>query len=389
MTIRRIIYFRARGNRLNDFVNAVRRSDIRCYSQRYMYEEYTGQIYYSDLDKMNILAGEYNTELTVDGYGGKAYKVFQYKKRYGFFAGILLLFFFVGYISNTVVKIEINGNQNIDKNYILSILAQSGLEKGKYIPSIDLEKCENELELKHKNIGWSSIRRSGCRIVVDIHEIGETPSTVKNNIPCNIISTRDALIVSVYAEKGQCRVQQGDAVSKGDVIISGILSGDTDTYRIVHANGKVTGEYYENQKFTQYFTGKDKVYYSQKRKNYFEFFGFKIPLFIGEINVGDADYTENTEFIKVVGKEIPIGITSADYKYYRWDEVQYNIEQASAKIEEQIALFEKNFYSGCEIAGKNIIKNKYEDRIEYEVEYIIHGEIGTEGNLFSDKQVIQ
>ena len=385
MSIRRIIYFRARGNRLNDFVNAVRRSDIRCYSQRYMNEEYTGQIYYSDLDKMNILAGEYNTELTIDGYAGTAYRVFRYKKRYGFFVGIVVLVFFISFFSNTVVKIEVNGNNSIAKEQILSTLAESGLKKGKYIPSINLEKCQNELQLKQKNIGWTSIRRSGCRIVVDIHEIGDTPSTVKSNIPCNIISTRDAIIVSVLAKDGVCRVSKGDAVSKGEIIISGVITNNPDTYRIVHAQGSVVGEYYENHKFTQFFTGKEKKYYSEKRRNYFEFFGFKIPLFLGSTENMNTDYSENTQYFSVFGTELPIGITSADYKYFRWDEVEYDIEQASVKIDEQIALFEKNFYNNCKIAGKNIIKNKFEDRMECEVEYIIHGNIATEGNLFSEK----
>ncbi len=387
MSIRRIVYFRARGNRLNDFVNAVRRSDIRCYCQRYMYEEYTGQIYYSDLYKMNILAGEYNTELIIEGYAGKAYRVIRYKKRYGFFIGILVMFLFVGYITNTVVKIEINGNTSITQEQILEVLAESGLEKGTFIPSVNLEKCENVLKLKNKNIGWSSIRRSGCRIVVDIHEIGDTPSTVKNNIPCNIVATRDALIVSVLTQNGVCHVQRGDAVSKGDVIISGILSGATDTYKIVRAQGTAIGEYYEKQNFTQYLTGKEKVYYSEVRKNYFEFFGFKIPLFLGSIETTDSDYSEDTTYLSVMGSELPIGLTNVDYKYFRWDQAEYDIDQAAQKMDQQIEMFEKNFYSDCDIAGKNITKNKFDDRLEYEVEYIIHGNIATEGNLFAEKPI--
>ena len=153
MKIRRIIYFRARGNNLIKFVNQVRNSEIICTGQQYKNEEYTGQIYASDMEKLQNLAEKCNTEIFIDGYDGKIFKVMKYRVRYGIAAGFIIMIFFIFIMSNVVVKIEIRGNHNINDSQIISVLSEIGIEKGKFIPALDLASCEQRMKLMLNNTG--------------------------------------------------------------------------------------------------------------------------------------------------------------------------------------------------------------------------------------------
>jgi len=382
MSIRRMVYFRARGNRLCDFINAVRRSDIRCYSQRCIYEEYTGQIYYCDLEKLRILAEEYKTELTVEGYAGKLFGVYRYKKRYGFIAGALAAAAVMCIMNNTIMKIEINGNSRLTDSHILSVLNEEGLRCGIYLSDPDLDRYRDILETRLPGVGWAGVRRSGSRIVVDIHEIDPPPSTLKNNIPCNIIADHDAVIISVRLRNGRCLVNEGDAVSKGDILVSGIISTGDETYRIVHAHGDITGEYEETQRFVQYFESTEKNSYKKTSRKYLEFLWLKIPLSAYESDGTGTQCTQRKERVSVFGREIPLGIIYEDYDCFRYDTVILSSEETEKKLSEQMESYERNFCADKEIVSRKISKKTTDKFMEYEVDYVLRGPVGTEGNLF-------
>lgn len=382
MSIRRMVYFRARGNRLCDFVNAVRRSDIKCYSQRCIYEEYTGQICYCDLEKMRILAEEYRMEFNVEGYAGKLFGVYRYKKRYGFIAGALAAASVMYIMNNIVMKIEINGNSRLTESHILSVLNEEGLRCGIYLSDPDLDRYRDILETRLPGVGWAGVRKSGSRIVVDIHETDPPPSTVKNNIPCNIVAGHDAVIVSVRLRNGQCLVNEGDAVSEGDILVSGMICTGDDTYRIVHAQGDITGEYEETQRFVQYFESTEKTCIKKTRRKYIEFVWLKIPLFSDDAVREDTQCTQRKERVSVFGKEIPVGMIYEEYDCFGKEDIILSKEETEEILNGQLETYERNFCSDKVIVSKNIRKKTTDEYMEYDVDYVFRGPVGREGNLF-------
>lgn len=385
MSIRRVVCFRARGNKLMEFVNDVRNSYIICFSQKISYEEYTGRVYISDLETLKELALKTGTDLFIDNYEGKMFKVLRYKARYGIFAGVLFMCAFIYIMSNIVVRIEINGNENISDDEILSVLSEIGIENGKFIPSIDFEQSEIRMKTRLGNISWGAIRHRGGRVIVDVHEAVEKPGTVHNNIPCNIISDRDALIVKMNVKQGKAAVGEGYSVGKGDLLVSGITDNGESNYIIVHSLADIIGEYKEEQRFVEYFQTEEKVYTETISQKYIEFFGFRIPVFLGGTCKKTADYEESTEYVSVLGIKIPIGLVCTEYKVFEMQNIVSTEEQAIKKIEEQIARYERNFYNDKEIVNKEKQKYVYDDYVEYVVSYTVRGKIGYEKELFISK----
>ena len=382
MKIRRIIYFRARGNNLIKFVNQVRNSEIICTGQQYKNEEYTGQIYASDMEKLQNLAEKCNTEIFIDGYDGKIFKVMKYRVRYGIAAGFIIMIFFIFIMSNVVVKIEIRGNHNINDSQIISVLSEIGIEKGKFIPALDLASCEQRMKLMLNNTGWAAIRSQGGRIIVDIHEIDDTPTTVELNMPCNVVSLKDAVIISMNTKIGDNILKPGDAVSRGEIIVSGVMVNERNNFTVGHAMADIVGQYQETETFIQNFSNDKKIYTDREPKKYLEFFGFRFPLFIGTPCKKSADYSENTSYFSFLNKELPIGIVNSDYKIFEIKNICYTEEEATITLENRISMYERNFYSECKIIKKDIKKNKFDDRLEYKVSFTVEGNIGVEKEIF-------
>ncbi|MDO5560320.1 MAG: sporulation protein YqfD [Oscillospiraceae bacterium] len=382
MNIRRVIYFRARGSKLMRFVNAVRESAVICVGQRLRNEEYTGQIFLYDLEHLKSLAKEFGIELFLDAKSGQMFKVLKYRMRYGILLGFIFFVFFSFYFSNTVVKIEVSGNNRLSTSQVLSVLEETGIRKGVFIPSLDLGKCEQDLKLMLNNTGWAGVRKQGGRIIVDIHEIDDTPTTVKKNMPCNIVAGRDAVIMSIEAAAGQKILKPGDSVTKGEVIISGIVNNTMYDSVVLHSIGNVRGLYTDEHTFVQYFVNNEKKFTDQKIRRYLDFFGLRFPLFIGNACSVPADYSEYTSYFSFFGAELPLGTVNCTYDIYQMKDIVYTSDEAAELIKQKIQRYEKNFYSGCVIKNVKKDKKEYDDRIEVRVRYTLEGDIGVEKEIF-------
>jgi len=238
------------------------------------------------------------------------------------------------------------------------------------------------MKLMLNNTGWAAIRSQGGRIIVDIHEIDDTPTTVELNMPCNVVSLKDAVIISMNTKIGDNILKPGDAVSRGEIIVSGVMVNERNNFTVGHAMADIVGQYQETETFIQNFSNDKKIYTDTEEKEYLEFFGFRFPLFIGTPCKKSADYSENTSYFSFLNKELPIGIVNSDYKIFEIKNICYTEEEATITLENRISMYERNFYSECKIIKKDIKKNKFDDRLEYKVSFTVEGNIGVEKEIF-------
>lgn len=86
----------------------------------------------------------------------------------------------------------------------------------------------------------------GSRLIIELVK-KELPPELEENIPCDIIASKDGIIEEIIALRGEALVEPGQTVSEGDVLITGkIMLGHepdgeeegSDTL-FVHAEGIV------------------------------------------------------------------------------------------------------------------------------------------------------
>lgn len=379
------VSFKAQGANIYSFINSIRANGICCMSQRCHDGFFYGCIYTHDMKKLSSLAAENTVELTYSEKKGAPVKLFKYRFRFGLIAGLFIVFSFIFYLSNIVVSVEVCGNSGVTDEQIITALSEIGIYKGRFIADINFRSCEQRLRLSIPEIAWAGIRHTGSRIVVDVTEADPPPEMVRDDIPCNVVADRDAQILSVELYAGRQMKSVGSGVKKGDIIISGVVDDGGGHILKKHAMGKITARYEEKILFSQPLSSDGQVYTGEEvSEKYFNFFGFRIPLFLRDAEFELYDYLETENCFMIFGKELPLGIVHSSYTPFEYKTLTYSTQEADILLQQQLSLYEKNFYDtkNIEIEKRDIKVKNYSDRMEYDVTYTLIGEIGKDYEIF-------
>ncbi len=279
----------------------------------------------------------------------------KYKHRYGIILGMLFLILMVNLSSNFIWRIEIEGNDTISKEQILTELEASGCSLGTFIPSIDYDLLHNKFLLNSNDISWISINIKGnvARIVVRerMKEEYDDKSTYTN-----VVSKYDAQIASISIHNGKKVVSAGDVVKKGELLISGVINSQSQGTRYVHADGEVMAYVNKPILIKIPFNSTQKVYtgglYKQKSA---KIFSNSINFLLNYRNNDIlCDKIEEKNRIELLGKELPIELTTIYYREYELKNVTYThsqaIDLAFVKLREELDLKTQ----GAELISKEV-----------------------------------
>lgn len=196
----------------------------------------TFTIYKKDLEKIPRI---YIKDIEYKGYD-RLKDVFKQNKYFFITSMICIILMII--ISNMIFKVEI---MHDDKN-IRRIIKEELNEYG--IGTFTFRKSYNKLDIIKKKIKkdykdkieWIDIVREGVVYKVKIEEriINKKKITPKY---CDIISTKDANIISLNIYRGESLKDLKDFVSKGETIVSGAINFNDDVVSYTCANGEVYG----------------------------------------------------------------------------------------------------------------------------------------------------
>ncbi|MGN1412556.1 MAG: sporulation protein YqfD [Oscillospiraceae bacterium] len=375
--------FTAEGIHIIDFINAIRQSDIVCSWLSSKKDVYFGQAYTKDMKTILDIAQEFDISIEEKSKKGFLYTLKKYRKRYGILIGILICFTIWIILSNVIVTIEIKGNKIVSDEVILSSLESVGIKKGAYIPNLDLRNGEYQLKLSNENIAWCSIQNTNGRLLVRVDEMVTSPEMLHDNNPCNLVAKTGATIVSFSVLNGQLMTPIGNGVTENEVLISGIFKNDKETVRYVHAMGTVIGEYEEDISLSQSLT-EDIVITSNDKKIYkdLDLFGLKIPLYVGKKDTINSHVNTSTEYFKMFGNNIPIGIVTTECQKYVTNTITYSEEDAKKILQARKDTFEKNFLKDVKIMKVDENYTINEEKVTLELKYTLQGDICREVPIF-------
>ena len=264
-------------------------------------------------------AQEYGIHGEIIRRKGLPFFVAKYKKRpgllLGLFVGLALLF-----VSELYVwKVTVNGNVNIPKEEILKALERQGIGVGSYIPKIPVLKAQNEFLLTYKDLSSVAINIKGTHIQVEVLERTHEPTYPEATGACNVVASRDGIVVSAKSSAGTVIVSPGEVVRAGQTLISAYTVGKRNVYRLHHARGTVMAQVYEydsalfhTQIQQKYYTGREKT------KTVVTILGKDFPLYLKE----DCGYelfdvqVEEKPFLLFGFIETPIVVTTLRYVEY-------------------------------------------------------------------------
>lgn len=178
--------------------------------------------------------------LRVKGRYGLPFYLTKIEQRKLFAVGFVCFLVGLFLLSSLIWTVHIEGNETIQKQRIVDEASKLGIApfqwKFKLDDTVFLAK---ELTKQLEGVAWVGVEIRGTRVNIKIVESQVAEERPLRN-PRHLVSTSDAVITFIVAERGQAVVKVNERVRRGDILVSGIL-GDEEFQQIVVAEGQVKG----------------------------------------------------------------------------------------------------------------------------------------------------
>lgn len=309
------------------------------------------------------------------------------KGRWGFFFGILFFILFISFMSGFVWNITVIGNNRLAEAKIVDYLAQNGFKTGCRWADVDKENLEFEILSDFDEVAWVSINKLGCLAQIEINETVPKPDIVDNGKITNVKAARDGIIVHVTALGGWPEVKEGDAVVKGDLLISGVFESEVDEKNhFAHAHGEVLAKTTREITISICREQSKKDFQSSREYKSLYFFGAEIPLYIKK-QKGDAQISLEKSYLVLNSFRLPIGIYTERCDYYTEKKETLTDEAVEALAESELENRKAEELGDCEVLSENIELETDESMCTIKAEYSLLEDIAEEYEIaFSDEE---
>lgn len=232
---------------------------------------------------------------------------------------------------------EVTGNETVPEEKILRAMKSLGVGFGTYGPDIKPQELKNKMLLLIPELQWFTVQQSGMRARIVVRERPERIPVEERRAPMDVVAAKDGVITSVYAFDGNCLCKPGQAVKKGQLLISAYTDLEFTT-RVCAARGEI----YAGTLAQKTVVTPDTV--TVKRPNGKT--ARSVSLLLGEKRrniftnggnlTGRCDKITRTYMLTLPGGlEIPIGLSVTQCVYYDTETKPLSPESAKAQLQEQ------------------------------------------------------
>lgn len=272
---------------------------------------------------------------------GIIFHIKKYKKRFGFFIGGIIFTFIIFFLSNFIWVINVEGNNIIPTQEILNSCRIIGIYEGIAKNKVNNKYDAQRLQLTRNDIAWCSFNVEGCVLTVNLSEIEKSEGNYRQD-PTNIKAAIEGKIKKINVTSGNIMVKVGDTVSKGDILVSGIVENMSSTV-FVHSSGEIIAETKRIFSARGDFIQEKNLEIGDRLTRYsIKFFNVKIPLYLGKINE-NYNYTCTIKNLSLFGSKIPIKIAQEQYIFQKKAKVKYNRSELEEILHNDIKNQLKNF----------------------------------------------
>ncbi len=337
-----------------------------------------------EFKKIRKIARDTKCRVKIIKKSGIPFLIFRYKKRKVFVALILLAIVAIGYYNSFIWKVEITGDFSIPIEELKEQLAEENVKVATRKSTLDVDLIKMNMALKRNDLAWIGVTLKGTKAIVEVVEKVMPEVDELAGVPCNIVATKDGIITRIYARDGMAVVEKDDLVTKGQILISGVMTSEHAETRYVHADGEVIAKTWYTQKVKVPYCNDvvNKTGRVEKR--------YKVKLLNSEINFLNSDTNfekydtiEKTNPLKIFNRFIlPIEVTQIIYEEIGVDTIVYTKEQAEniAKNDAMQGALQK-IPAYAEMFDNTVITREYDEGIEAEVTIECLEKIGTKEKL--------
>ncbi len=249
----------------------------------------------------------------------------NHKRRVGIVAGMFICIAVLLILSTRIWSVDVIGNVKVPSEKITAVFEELGVKKGASSSRIDIKSTELAALQKLGELSWVNINFSGSKAVIEVREAVESPKIEEDGVPADIVAARDGIITVIRPFDGTAEQEAGNAVAKGDLLISGIKENGDLTVSFCKAKGYVVARTIRRASFKHPQTLTAKIPLSAKKRFAINFLSFEIPL--GSINKENSCCEKHETVIN--GVTLPFGVK--EYIETTYEESQIKLSEERRK----------------------------------------------------------
>ncbi|MCQ4021901.1 MULTISPECIES: sporulation protein YqfD [unclassified Ruminococcus] len=340
--IRGYVEFRATGSFPERLINLTIRRGINVYDTKGCDGVLTGRVPKSHFASLQKLGARCGVDIEAVKCGGVPFVFKNNINRWGLIPGAAVFLIICSVLSSFVWVVDVSPTPKVSEYKIRQELEKQGLYSGAWKGSLSPDSIERNTMINLGSFGWMSVNVTGAYARVGISEKylpGDTQGEEQK--PCNIKAKKDGQIVKMDVKSGSSVAKLGDAVTKGDLLVSGVVSTENGgdflkpSIANVYAQTTLTKTVSQPLKYTQSLPSGKEV-----SRSLLELVGLKIPLGLGYIPSGE--YVRHSEHLNFYAfdNQMPVGIYSENCTEYAMQEISLSESEADKVCMAQLALYE-------------------------------------------------
>ena len=196
------------------------------------------QIKKRDEQRLRILLKKCRAEVQTLSKNGFYWKLHSIVKRPVLIAGLAFLLLAGFYLPTRIFFFRVDGNNTIPNRMILEAAGEAGIRFGASAKDVRSERMKNALLQAIPKLQWAGINTSGCVATISVKERQTLQPTTNNAGVSSIVAIRDGIICDMTVTSGNARCKVGQAVSTGQILISGYTNCE-QSIRATRSTGEI------------------------------------------------------------------------------------------------------------------------------------------------------
>ncbi|MDR2909327.1 MAG: sporulation protein YqfD [Oscillospiraceae bacterium] len=383
-SLRGYVRFSARGLFVERFLNLLARERISVWEVRRKDDTLTGCVSAGAYPGLRALAKKTGVRLRIVTKHGVPFKKKKFRRRQGLLVGLLVFALFIGVMSRFIWSIDVNGNETVPEDRILTALESVGIKPGILRSRIAVRESEARALLELPELSWLALNIDGSTIHVEVYETMPVPPMIDPHKPCNVVASHSGQIIEMRVYAGQPLLIKGDAVLAGQVIVSGIIRDRLDQNQFKHARADIYAEVsheitvripIESTAFIE--TGKD------ARRDYLRVLGVELPLFL-PLGI-DRPYRVGREEApwSLLGLELPVTHRVERYTLMEEIPVTYTEDEARELAMKELAALQKAELGDADILSRELSGEIVNGEYNLRASYVCHMNIAAEREILT------
>lgn len=343
-----------------------------------------------DYWETSCTARRYGVRLRAGRRRGLYFTLRRYSRRTGLYVGFLAFIMLTALNGSHVQDIEIISSGTVSaahRSQVMQILDECGINTGVSSHRLNTAEAERRIMLEIPESAWVDVTCVGFRVEVALEMATPAPEMADLTTPCNLISTRDAVVISQTVREGASSVQTGSGVPKGGLLVSGVVTDGAGNTTLHHASADIIGEFTEQREF--FVPYRETIQLADGETTQFRWLVLEddeLPLFFGNAYVPDSVYSEETQLITAFGRTTSLRIKTGMFTRLTSRELVRSADDCISELERQMSDFEDNFYNEYEIVACEKTAVPQDDGIKLTASYTLRGNIAGEQEIMTDHQ---